>query len=127
LTWPTAETNQLYTSAINATLQALSTFVSGRDGIYQPDRNNFGPSFGFAWDPLAGKSNQAGKTVLRGGFGLYYDVALGSVVSQSRNVFPTFIPYNVDVNTFNLAGAIHRFAQTQRFHCQRDAGQGQNR
>src|SRR5262249_33697336 len=27
----------------------------------------------------------------------------GSVVSQSRNVFPTFVPYNVDANTFAYA------------------------
>ncbi len=96
--------NQLYKSAIDATLAALGGFTSGRESIYEPDRNNFGPSFSFAWDPLAGNSNQVGKTVVRGGFGVYYDVALGSVVSQSRNVFPTFIPFNVDVNTFNLAG-----------------------
>lgn len=96
--------NQLYKSAIDATLASLGAFVNGRDSIYEPDRNNFGPYFSFAWDPLAGNGNQVGKTVIRGGFGIYYDVALGSVVSQSRNVFPTFIPFNVDVNTFNLAG-----------------------
>ena len=96
--------NQLYKSAIDATLASLGPFINGRDSIYEPDRNNFGPSFSFAWDPLAGNSNQVGKNVIRGGFGVYYDVALGSVVSQSRNVFPTFIPFNTDVNTFNLAG-----------------------
>src|SRR5205085_5866873 len=35
--------------------------------------------------------------------GVYYDVTLGSVVSQSRNVFPTFVPINVDANTFAYA------------------------
>src|SRR5262245_8150388 len=96
--------NELYKSAIDATLAALGPYVNGRARIYNPDRNNFGPYFSFAWDPLSGNSNQVGKTVIRGGLGIYYDVALGSVVSQSRNVFPTFIPFNVDVNTFNLAG-----------------------
>jgi hypothetical protein len=96
--------NQLYKSAIDATLAALSPFVTGRERIYEPDRNNFGPYFSFAWDPFSGNSRQVGKTVIRGGLGIYYDVALGSVVSQSRNVFPTFIPFNTDVNTFNLAG-----------------------
>lgn len=95
--------NQLYKAAIDATLGELNGFVAGRDGIYNPDRNNFGPTIGFAWDPMAGRSG-AGKMVIRGGAGIHYDVALGSVVSQSRNVFPTFIPFNVDVNTFNLAG-----------------------
>ncbi|MCI0392373.1 MAG: carboxypeptidase-like regulatory domain-containing protein [Acidobacteria bacterium] len=96
--------NELYKAAIDATLAALSPFVSGRASIYESDRNNFGPRFSFAWDPLSGNSRQVGKTVIRGGAGIYYDVALGSVVSQSRNVFPTFIPFNIDVNTFNLAG-----------------------
>ncbi len=96
--------NELYKAAIDATLAALGGFVNGRERIYEPDMDNFGPYFSFAWDPLAGNSNQVGKTVVRGGFGIYYDVALGSVVSQSRNVFPTFIPFNTDVNTFNLAG-----------------------
>lgn len=94
---------QLYTQAIQGTLSALSPFVSGREGIYNPDRNNFAPRVSFAWDPLAG-SDKAGRMVIRGGAGIHYDVALGSVVSQSRNVFPTFIPFNVDVNTFNLSG-----------------------
>jgi len=84
--------------AFNATLEELKKFLGGRKSIYDPDRNNFGPHFSFAWDPLAHSSTQAGKTVVRGGAGIYYDVALGSVVSQSRNVFPTFVPFNADVN-----------------------------
>src|SRR5262249_1316886 len=36
--------------------------------LYEPDHNNFAPRFGFAYD-LAGK----GRTILRGGYGLYYD------------------------------------------------------
>jgi hypothetical protein len=94
---------QQLTDSFNATLNALRGVLAGRTEIYDPDRNNFGPHFGFAWDPLAASSTQAGKTAVRGGFGVYYDINLGSVVSQSRNVFPTFVPFNVDANTFAYA------------------------
>jgi len=97
------------TAALNSStgpLAALKNFLGGRQTIYDPDRNNFGPHLGFAWDPFAGSTTQTGKTSVRGGFGIYYDVALGSVVSQSRNVFPNFVPANLDINSFFLGNFI---------------------
>ncbi|MEP7272072.1 MAG: hypothetical protein ABI882_11255, partial [Acidobacteriota bacterium] len=93
-------------AAFAQTRAALQGIIAGREGIFDPDRNNFAPRFSFAWDPWHASPTQAGKTVIRGGFGVYYDVALGSVVSQSRNVFPNFIPINLDVNALNNALAI---------------------
>jgi len=90
-------------NAPNGPLAALRGFLGGRQEIYEPDRNNFGPHLSFAWDPFASSATQAGKTAVRGGVGVYYDVTLGSVVSQSRNVFPTFVPVNLDANTFYFA------------------------
>ena len=69
----------------------LSNFVPGAgivtpntpgwNGLYQPDRNNFGPRFGFAYD-VTGK----GKTVVRGGFGLLHETLLqASTVQQIEN------------------------------------------
>lgn len=79
------------TAAFDAAVNAYRSVLAGRRRIYQPDRRNFAPHVGFAWRPGA-----ANKTSLRGGYGLYYDAILGAVVSQSRNVFPTEIPINVD-------------------------------
>jgi hypothetical protein len=41
------------------------TFVNG--GFYKPDRNNFGPTIGFAWDPF-----KDGRTSVRGGYSLTF-------------------------------------------------------
>lgn len=76
-----------------AAVDAYRSIVGGRTGIYDPDRNNFGPHIGLAWAMDAQR-----KSSLRAGYGIYYDTVLGAVVSQSRNVFPTEIPINVDPN-----------------------------
>lgn len=80
--------NQPAVSAIG-----LDKFLAGRSRIYQDDVNNFAPYVSFAWDPF-----RKGSTSIRAGYGIYYDQILGAVVSQSRNVFPSF-------TTLDLAGA----------------------
>jgi hypothetical protein len=92
--------NQDLLGSYNATINSLRQTFNGRDSIFDPDRNNFGGHIGFAWDPMAGSPTQSGKTVVRGGIGAYYDLTLGSVVSQSRNVFPNFLPFNADAGSF---------------------------
>src|SRR5262249_19970717 len=54
---------------------------SGWDGLYRPDRNNFAPRVGFAYD-LTGN----GHTVVRGGVGMLYETLLqASTVQQIEN------------------------------------------
>ena len=80
----------------------LSAFIDGRTRIFDPDYNNFAPRVGFAYSPHWFQNTNR-TTVLRGGYGLYYDQIPGAVVSQSRNVFPTFL-------TVNLAGGSSNFS-----------------
>lgn len=52
-------------------------------GANFPDRNNFSPRVGFAWDP----TGQA-RTSIRGGFGMFYDVLKGDDLYQFNGVPP---------------------------------------
>jgi hypothetical protein len=80
----------------------LSNFVPGAglvtpsspgwDGLYRPDRNNFGPRAGFAYDV-----NGKGRTVIRGGFGLLHETLLqASTVQRIENN----APFSASATTF---------------------------
>ncbi|MGO8717596.1 MAG: TonB-dependent receptor domain-containing protein [Acidobacteriaceae bacterium] len=71
----------------------IATQTVGPEGtaLYAPDRNNFGPRVGFSWDPLG-----TGLTVVRGGFGIFYNPQLtGAVFSLTDNT-----SNNISVNVF---------------------------
>ena len=80
-------------AAFDQAVEALGSFTAGREQIYDSNVSNIGPRIGFAWDPVGD-----GRTVVRGGYSLQFDANLGAFTSQSRNVFPTFAPLNLDLN-----------------------------
>lgn len=87
-------------------LPDLRTFIDGRTEIFEPDRNNFGPRVGLAYsrELFGGK-----QTVIRAGYGLYYDQILGSVISQSRNVYPTFLTLNTAGGATSVGNPVRDF------------------
>ncbi|HEX8847152.1 MAG TPA: TonB-dependent receptor [Pyrinomonadaceae bacterium] len=64
------------------------------DSIYPADKNNFSPRVGLAWDPF-----KKGTTVVRFGYGLYYDQPLVGIFEQNAFTNP---PYN---NRATFSGA----------------------
>ena len=87
-------------------LPDLKTFIAGRSQIFEPDRNNFAPRIGFAWSHTSASGRA---TVVRAGYGLYYDQILGSVISQSRNVYPTFLTLNTAGGSATAGSTLRNF------------------
>jgi hypothetical protein len=84
-----AAEKQVTGAVFGRSVSGFENFLAGRFKIYKTDANNVAPHFAFAWDPF-----KTGRTSIRGGYGIYYDQILGAVISQSRNVFPTFLTVN---------------------------------
>jgi hypothetical protein len=58
-------------------------------GLVNPDRNNFAPRLGIAWRPWP-----KGKTVVRAGYGLYYNGAAYNSFSRNLSAQPPFANSN---------------------------------
>jgi len=57
-----------------------------RDSLVPPDKNNFAPRIGFAWQPLANSD----RLVVRGGYGIYYDRANSRLLNNQLLNFPYY-------------------------------------
>jgi hypothetical protein len=55
------------------------------DGLYFPDKNNFAPRVGIAWDPFGN-----GKTSVRAGFGVFYNLLNGWSMDENNGVPPYY-------------------------------------
>ncbi len=90
---------------LNGIVIAGQTSPFGRR-IQQLDKNNFAPRVGFAWSPsakegfLARLTGGAERTVIRGGYGIYYDQVLVGTIEQNTFTNPPFS------NTVSLTGTV---------------------
>lgn len=65
------------------------------DQLFDGDKNNFGPRFGFAWNPEALDE----RLVLRGGFGVAYNRIPNVLFANTRGNPPYFARYNICCGT----------------------------
>ncbi len=75
-----------------ATLEASGIVTEQQGGLYNPDYKNFAPRLGLAWS-----IDKQNTTVLRVGYGIFYDTVLGQIPGNVL-LNPPFLPDYFDQN-----------------------------
>ncbi len=92
---PLTETEDRISNLIFGQNDLVDSRVSVVDSFFEGDKNNFGPRFGFAYNPeLLGD-----RFVVRGGFGLAYNRVPNAIFSNTRGNPPFFARYNICCGT----------------------------
>lgn len=92
--------------------RTANNFASVTDDrpLYQPDKNNFQPRIGFAWDIFG-----TGKTVVRGAYGFYIDRIYQLVFSNNISNLPQAVSSNTSFVPFVLGSSVPVVAQTPQY------------
>jgi hypothetical protein len=98
--------HQAQGSRVIKALQIIGNPLGSR--VVKDDKNNFSPRFGFAYD-----INGNGRSVLRGGYGIYYDqsflnVPLFAVQQANKEIYATFFNDNPNLSLASPPPSIPR-------------------
>ena len=95
----TATPQQIIDSVRTGSAQPSNTSPVG--GLWNPDKNNFAPRLGFAWDVFGD-----GRTAVRGGYGMAYERNFGNVTYNVLFNPPLYLVATID-NT-DLPGGVQQ-------------------
>jgi hypothetical protein len=89
---PITETQNRVSNLVYASpYTLLGAKVQTLDRLFKPDRNNFAPRFGFAYNPNTLNKN----LVVRGGFGIFYTRVPDVLFANTRGNPPYFARYGI--------------------------------